>query len=86
MICVKYVFPAKIWFMKTSTRIMKYKSRVTKSNPGTPNFSLEKRKMVTGLTNKYHPLVLCLSHITHKQVYYADCKKQYEDIITDIIT
>ena len=28
---VKYVFSAKIWFMKTSTRIMKYESRVIKS-------------------------------------------------------
>ena len=30
---VKLTFPAKIWFVKTSTRIMKYKSRVLKSNP-----------------------------------------------------
>ena len=30
---VKYVFFAKIWFMKTSTRIVKTKSRVIKSNP-----------------------------------------------------
>ena len=30
---VKYMFSAKIWFMKTSTRIVKYKSQVIKSNP-----------------------------------------------------
>ena len=27
------VFSAKIWFVKTSTRIVKYESRVVKSNP-----------------------------------------------------
>ena len=30
---VKLAFPAKIWFVKTSTRIVKYKSRVLKLNP-----------------------------------------------------
>ena len=30
---MKYVFFAKIWFVKTSTRIEKYESRVVKSNP-----------------------------------------------------
>ena len=30
---VKYVFLAKTWFVKTSTRIVKYESRVVKSNP-----------------------------------------------------
>ena len=30
---VKYVFSAEIWFVKTLTRIVKYKSRVVKSNP-----------------------------------------------------
>ena len=30
---VKYVFSAKIWFMKVSPRIVKYESLVTKSNP-----------------------------------------------------
>ena len=30
---VKYVFPAKIEFVKTSTRIVRYASRVVKSNP-----------------------------------------------------
>ena len=30
---VKCVFSAKIWFKKTSTRIMKYESWVIKSNP-----------------------------------------------------
>ena len=30
---VKYVFFAKIWFLKTSTRIVKYESRVVKANP-----------------------------------------------------
>ena len=30
---VKYVFSAKIWFVKTLTRIVKYESRVVKSNP-----------------------------------------------------
>ena len=30
---MKYVFFAKICFMKTSTRIMKYESRVVKWNP-----------------------------------------------------
>ena len=29
---VKYVFFAKIWFLKTSTRIVKYESRVVKAN------------------------------------------------------
>ena len=42
--------------------------------------------MVTGLPNKYHPSVPCLLQITHKQVYYAGCKKRFEDIIIDIIT
>ena len=27
------MFSPEIWFVKTSTRIMKYKSRVVKSNP-----------------------------------------------------
>ena len=31
---VKYVFSAKIWFVKTSTKIVKYESRVVKSNLG----------------------------------------------------
>ena len=31
---VKYFFSAKIWFVKTSTWIVKYESRVVKSNPG----------------------------------------------------
>ena len=30
---VKYVLSAKKWFVKTSTRILKYESRVVKSNP-----------------------------------------------------
>ena len=30
---MKYVFSAKIWFVKTSTRIVKHKSRVVRSNP-----------------------------------------------------
>ena len=30
---VKYVFSAKIYFVKTSTRIVKHESRVVKSNP-----------------------------------------------------
>ena len=30
---MKYVFFAKIWFVKTSTRIVKYDSRVVKLNP-----------------------------------------------------
>ena len=33
LLFVKYVFTAKIWFMKTSTGIMKYESGVVKSNP-----------------------------------------------------
>ena len=28
------VFPTKLWFLKTSTRIMKYDSRIMKLNPG----------------------------------------------------
>ena len=42
--------------------------------------------MVTELHNKYHAMVPCLLQITHKQVYYAGCKKQCEDIVIDIIT
>ena len=30
---MKCVFPAKIWFVKTSTRIMKYEPQVIKSSP-----------------------------------------------------
>ena len=30
---LKYIFSAKIWFVKTSTRIVIYESRVVKSNP-----------------------------------------------------
>ena len=30
---VKFVFSAKKWFVKTKTQIMKYESRVFKSNP-----------------------------------------------------
>ena len=30
---MKNVFYTKIWFVKTSTRIVKYKSRVVKLNP-----------------------------------------------------
>ena len=30
---VKYVFSAEIWFVKTSTRVVKYKSQVIKLNP-----------------------------------------------------
>ena len=33
MIREMYMFFAKIWFVKTSTRLVKYKSRVVKSNP-----------------------------------------------------
>ena len=33
MIREKYVFSAKIWFVKTLTRIVKYESQVIKSNP-----------------------------------------------------
>ena len=29
----KYLFSAETWFVKTSTRIAKYESRVAKSNP-----------------------------------------------------
>ena len=42
--------------------------------------------MVTGLPNKYHPVVPCLLQITHKYVYYAGCKRQCKDIIIDMIT
>ena len=31
--------------------------------------------MVTGLCNKYHPIVLYLLQITHKQAYYVSLKK-----------
>ena len=41
--------------------------------------------MVTGLLD-YHPAIPCLLETTHKQVYYAGCKKQCEDIIINIIT
>ena len=33
---MKYVFAAKIWFMKTSTKILKYQSRIVKSEPCLP--------------------------------------------------
>ena len=33
---MKYVFTAKIWFVKTSTRIVKYESGVVKSDPAEP--------------------------------------------------
>ena len=33
---MKYAFSAEIWFMKTSIRILKFKSRVVKSNPSSP--------------------------------------------------
>ena len=36
---MKYVFSAKIWFVKTSTRIVKYESRVAKSNAEYAPFS-----------------------------------------------
>ena len=42
--------------------------------------------MVTGLPNKYHPIVSCLLQITHKQIYFAGYKKQSEDTVIDIIT
>ena len=32
------MFSAKIWFVKTSTRIAKYESRVVKSNPDFENY------------------------------------------------
>ena len=35
---VKYAFSTKKWFVKTSCRIMKYKSRVVKMNPGKSDF------------------------------------------------
>ena len=38
IIFMKYVFAAKIWFMKTSARIVKYESQAVKSNPGKENF------------------------------------------------
>ena len=40
---MKFVFSAKIWFMKTSTRIVNYESQVTKLNPGNPEY-LEQNK------------------------------------------
>ena len=41
--CSLYMISVEIWFMKTSTRIMKYKSRVIKSNsaPTPPSLCLE---------------------------------------------
>ena len=41
--------------------------------------------MVTGLPNKYHPIVQSFLQMTNKQVHYAGCKKQYENIIMDMI-
>ena len=42
--------------------------------------------IVNKLPNNYHPIAPSLLQITHKQFYYAGCKKQCEDIIIDIIT
>ena len=39
---IKYVFSAKIWLVKTSTKTVKYESRVNKSNPVTSNNYSEK--------------------------------------------
>ena len=33
---MKYDFTAKIWFVKTSTRIVKYETQVVKSDPAEP--------------------------------------------------
>ena len=35
---MKFVFSAKMWFMKTSTRIVNYESQVAKLNPGNPEY------------------------------------------------
>ena len=36
---MKYKFSAKIWFVETSTRIVKYESQVIKSSPGYHHFT-----------------------------------------------
>ena len=45
---VKYVFSTKEWFVKTSTRIVKYESRVVKSNPANIRVNFELTLGLTG--------------------------------------
>ena len=61
MICNMFFSP-KIWFVRTSTRIVKSESRVVKSNPAqiakniTPNYKVNKFLLITGFTHKYYNL------------------------------
>ena len=41
---VKYLFSSEIWFVKTSTRIVKYESRVVKSSPHPKAMTITKNK------------------------------------------
>ena len=38
---MNYVFSVKIWFVKNSTRIVKYESQIVKSNPDVCNVCLQ---------------------------------------------
>ena len=42
---MKYTFSTKIWFVKTSTRIVKYKSQAVKSNPGVGKLPIQWGKL-----------------------------------------
>ena len=51
---VKYVFSAKLRFVKPSTRLMKYESRVLKSNPELVNNSIVDHLEQCGLFSVFH--------------------------------
>ena len=51
---VKYVFSAKLRFVKPSTRLVKYKSRVLKSNPELVNNSIVDHLEQCGLFSDFH--------------------------------
>ena len=49
---VKYVFSDEIWFVKTSTRIVKYKSQVVKLSPVNPDSTKQAQEIIFFLENQ----------------------------------
>ena len=52
------MFLSKIWFVKTSTRVVKYESQVVKSNPAQDfwHFNVSGNIVTKGLTRPSHKL------------------------------
>ena len=55
---VKYLFPAKIWFVKTSSRTVKYESQVAELNP---DFRLLKADLEENIYGKFQEFSIFLT-------------------------